>query len=455
MRDRKRLLAVAFAAASMLAGLSARAEGCGRSDVFEMADGMYFHVSSGLKAPACPQLARLLEAGPTPIVEEAPAPQPAPEIPPAPPSSAYPMRDAVGRARTMLQARIKELNDGKKPEIVSSYDIWVDITLAVWNEKTGEIRLIEAKKSGFKIDAPVPVSVKRNNGVNSEFILDDPEDIAVGVRYPIFKDVTVTKRKPRYELHDVVYAPYSKRLHAPETVAWGRETLDADVKEAYDAYRAAGIRSRAFPDRLLVDVIKPEQLEAIAIIEHLSEGSLLGSNARSVMESVYVVLGANQDDAYAYSRSSMGAKGIFQFIPSTYKLMAARKELGLDPDFESGMAHPVNAIKAAVAYLDAELAGMPLAVKDLYYVNNDRVIEYLAAAYNGGGTRIRRAVKMWGDAWSEPHAAEIAALSKKKGSRSLAVTQMKNATLRDETISYVKKLRQTLVLLRPSPLAGL
>jgi hypothetical protein len=275
----------------------------------------------------------------------------------------------------------------------------------------------------------------------------------VGVRYPIFRNVTVSAKKPRYQLEDVVYVPYSAKLHTPEMVAWGKETLDANVLKAYADYRALGLRSRAFPDRLLVDVVTPEQLEAIAIIEHLSEGSLLGANGRLAMESVYVVLGANQDDAYAYSRSSAGAKGLFQFIPSTYKLMAARKELKLDPDFETGMATPVNAIKAAVAYLDAELAGMPLAVKDLFAVDRDRVIEYLAAAYNGGGTRIRRAVAMWGDAWSEPHAGEIAAASKRHGARSATVTKMKNATLRDETISYVKKLRQTLAMLRPSPLA--
>ena len=444
MRNRQRLIAAASVAASLLAGLPALAAGCGPG-IFEMADGMFFQPSTGRLVASCEQLLGT------------PAPAAAPEAPAsvtdAPARLTAPA--AVERARTMLLAHIKEENEGKKPDIVTTFDVWVDVTLAVWNTRTDEIRLIAMKKNGFGVRSPEPVKVKRNNGVNSEFLLEDEDDVVVGVRYPIFRNVTVNARKPRYELVDVHYVPYSSRLHTAEMVAWGKETLDANVKEAYDAYRAAGIRSRAFPDRLLVDVISKEQLETIAVIEHLSEGSLFGSNPRLAMESVFVVLGGNQDDAYAYSRSSMGAKGLFQFIPSTYKLMAARKELGLDPDFETGMADPVNAIKAAVAYLDAELAGMPLAVKDLYYVNNDRVIEYLAAAYNGGGTRIRRAVTMWGDAWSEPHDAEISALARKHGARSLTVTRAKNATLRDETITYVKKLRQTLTLMRPSPLASL
>lgn len=443
MRKRQRLIAAASVAAALLAGLPALAAGCGPG-IFEMADGMFFQPSTGRLAASCGQV-----LGTTPsTAPAAPAPEPVPVVQGT-------ARAAVERARTMLLAHIKEENEGRKPDIVTTYDVMVDVTLAVWNSKTDEIRLIEMKKNGFRVDAPVPVKVKRNNGVNSEFLLEDEDDIVVGVRYPIFRDVTVTARKPRYELVDVHYVPYSARLHTPEMVAWGQETLDANVKAAYDAYRAAGIRSRAFPDRLLVDVISKEQLETIAVIEHLSEGSLFGSNPRLAMESVFVVLAGNQDDAYAYSRSSMGAKGIFQFIPSTYKLMVARKDLGLDPDFETGMADPVNAIKAAVAYLDAELAGMPLAVKDLYYVNNDRVIEYLAAAYNGGGTRIRRAVMMWGDAWSDPHDAEIAALSRKYGAGSLNVLRAKNATLRAETITYVKKLRQSLSLMRPSPLASL
>lgn len=446
MRNRLAVIAATFAA-SLMGASAAHASDCGPG-IFQMADGRWYHFASGTSAYTCANLLNAIPAAP-----EAETPPEAPAAPEAAPAAAGTVRSAVERAKAMLAARIEELNAGKKPEIVATYDVWIDITLAVWDPGTDAVTLVEAKKNGFRIEAPIPIKVKRNNGVNSEFLLEDPDDVVVGVRYPIFRNVTVNAKKPRYQLEDVVYVPYSSKLHTPETVAWGKEMLDANVEKAYAEFRAMGLRSRAFPDRLLVDVITPEQLEAIAIIEHLSEGSLLGANGRLAMESVYVVLGANQDDAYAYSRSSAGAKGLFQFIPSTYKLMIARKELKLDPDFETGMATPVNAIKAAVAYLDAELAGMPLAVKDLFAVDRDRVIEYLAAAYNGGGTRIRRAVTMWGDAWSEPHAAEISAAARKHGASSLTVTRMKNATLRDETISYVKKLRQTLAMLRPSPLA--
>src|SRR5688572_25061060 len=260
MRKRQRLIAAASVAASLLAGLPALAAGCGPG-TFEMADGMFFQPSTGRVAASCDQH---MGTAPAPA-PAAPAPEPAPVV-------AGTARAAVERARTMLLAHIKEENEGRKPDVVTTFDVWVDVTLAVWNSRTDEIRLIEMKKNGFRVDAPEPVKVKRNNGVNSEFLLENEDDVVVGVRYPIFRNVTVSARKPRYELVDVHYVPYSARLHTPEMVAWGKETLDANVKEAYDAYRAAGIRSRAFPDRLLVDVISKEQLETIAVIEHLSEG---------------------------------------------------------------------------------------------------------------------------------------------------------------------------------------
>jgi hypothetical protein len=273
----------------------------------------------------------------------------------------------------------------------------------------------------------------------------------VAVKYPTFTDVSTSRRKKKYELHDVVYTPYAEAIHKPELVAYGRSTLETTIAAAFDAYRAAGVKSRAFPDRLLADVVDPQLVESIAIIEHLNTGSLNGDGAQTAMDSVFVTIGANQADAFDYARSTAGAMGLVQFIPSTYKLMAKRPELGLIQDFKTGMTDPVNAVKAEIAYLDAELANMPLSVKDLYYVDNDRVKEYLAAAYNAGGTRVRKAIAQWGDSWSDPHAAEIAAVAKKKGARSRSVTSLKNATLHAETVDYVKKMRRALTMLRPPP----
>ncbi|HJV32802.1 MAG TPA: transglycosylase SLT domain-containing protein, partial [Patescibacteria group bacterium] len=403
MRNRTRIIAAAAVVASFFGGFAARAAECGPG-ILEMADGMYYHLPSGLQDPSCTRL-KMKIASPQ---ESATAPAETPAVP-VPPSGELALQpsltSAILRARQMLQAAIDaDVAAKKKQPIVSSYDVWVDVTLAVWDSRTDEIALVHAGKSGTKLDvdpnADVGVSVRFNNGVNSQFAVDDGDKMVVAVRYPIFKDVTVKRRHPRYQLQDVVYTPYSDALRTPEVVALGRETLRRNIAEATEALRASGVRSRAFPDRLLVDVIDPKLLEAIAVIEHLGEASLLGPNAQAASESFYVIVAANQDDAYAYSRSSAGARGLVQFIPSTYALMTKRSDLGLIKDFEAGMSDPVNAIKAQMAYLDAELASMPASVKDLYAIDPSLVDEYLAAAYNGGGARVRKAIKAFGDAWA-------------------------------------------------------
>jgi len=483
MRNRTRLIVAAFAAASFFGAASAQAADCGPG-IFQMADGRYYHLSSGRLSDSCGSLLQSLGM---------PAPEEDATGTPSESANTFPLIDAVRRARQMLQAAIDaDVAAGKKQPVVTTYDTWVDVTLAVWNSRTDEISLIHAGKNGAKLDvdegADVGIDVRFSNGVNTHFALDDGDKIVVAVRYPIFKDISVSKRKPRYQLQDVVYSPFSEPLRTPEIVALGQATLRANIEEAMSQYRAAGIMSRAFRDRLLVDVIDPELLEAIAVIEHLGEKAVLSDPERA-SGSFYAIVATNEDDAYAYSRSSAGARGLVQFIPSTYALMVKRSELGLIKDFEDGMSDPVNAIKAQIAYLDAELASMPISVKDLYAVDRWRVDEYLAAAYNGGGARVRKAIAAFGDEWSADPAAQKASLQKQydklfaeaealkkkiyaeddpavwkpmqkrlnasraeRAQVTAKLNGLKSSALRTETAIYVQKLRAIIKLLRPPPL---
>ncbi len=404
MRKRFAIAIATFAAAFLGAG-TARAADCGPG-IFQMADGSWYHIASGTSAGTCVNLLNAIGAAPPAADPDSGTATPAPA-----PTPSGTLRSAVERGRAMIAERIAATKAAQpKPIQVASTEAWVDIALAVWDQATDQVALVPAgasfRKSGMQLDLHVPpgtldIDVLRTNGVNSHFVADKGAKVVVAVQSPIFKEKWITSKSRVYELEDVLYTPYSSSLHTPEMAAWGEATIDAMIAQAYADLRSLGIMSRAFPDRLMADVIDPKLVKAIAVIEHLSEASLSGASATKAEESFYVVMAGNQGDAYAYSRSSVGAKGLVQFIPSTYKAMAAKKELQLDPNFETGMTNPRNAIRAQIAYLDLELASMPASVKALVATDPARVDEYLAAAYNGGGPRVRNAIAKLGEDWSK------------------------------------------------------
>ncbi len=389
--------------------------------VLQMADGSYYHPASGQSSMSREELlAKVGAPANAPVVSFEPIP-----VPPADTR----LQDAITRGRALLQSRIDEAKKkGTKAKIVASPPSAVYVTLAVWEEATDKISKIVVRKQGMKVallssEVDTPVTVRRDNGVNSEY------NLRLGLK-TVAVDYTVAMIQPsgKYALEDVVYTPYSRLIHTPEIVAAGRKALDGMIDRAYEDLVARKVMSLTYRDRPLVDVIPKEFAKAIILIEHVSPAALVGTETpERAVEQMYVTVAVNGDAAYAYSRSPAGAKGMVQFIPTTYKSMTRFTGLGLDPNFETAMTKPVNAIKAEVAYLDTELASMPLSVRDLYNVDKFRVLEYLAAAYNGGGARVRTAIKYWGDGWSDQQATN---------------------SLRNETIQYIKKLRAAKDILR-------
>ncbi|MBI3627041.1 transglycosylase SLT domain-containing protein, partial [Candidatus Uhrbacteria bacterium] len=188
--------------------------------------------------------------------------------------------------------------------------------------------------------------------------------------------------------------------------------------------------------------------------------------------------------SFDFSISKAGARGLVQFIPSTYKLIGkSRPELDLIEDFAKGMTDHKNAIKAQVALLDSELQSMPDSVKKLYITDRSKAAEFLAAAYNGGSTRVRWAFEYWGNNWSQSHQTDLViaqsqvkttkseiTLLKKKIKKAVAkdlkalkkslqkaetvladanyrAALIKKKSLRQETVLYVTKLQRVYAML--------
>jgi hypothetical protein len=220
------------------------------------------------------------------------------------------------------------------------------------------------------------------------------------------------------------------------------------------------------PDRPFSDVVSPDLLRDLIIAEHVDPGLLRTHGLRGLAERVLVVLGANREEAYRWSRSSANARGLAQFIPSTYReVRAAYPTARLHAEFEAGMADHRNAVMAMILLLDKHLATvgpgrLGAAERDV-----------LAAAYNGGLDRATAALAHWGPDWAHgpgprlreieqslreieaklrrimpkkrraPRSAEVTRLARLKRDIQARYAALRRSSLAAETVTYLVKIR--------------
>lgn len=344
-----------------------------------------------------------------------------------------PVLNAIASGRSALEEMIRKDEEGRtEPRTETSDEDFRTVTLAIWNPTASEessIRYVTLLKKGTALraisDSISGISVARSNGINSEYRVKGGE-IVVAVRYPIYtEERKKTKKQPAlFSVRDVVYTPYAKVLHTPEMVSEGKKWLDERMTVVFDTLRAEGRRSRAFPDRLLADVMDHEFARLILLVEHVDTGAVEDDPYRQ-LENVLVTLAANKETSYRYSKSTAGALGLAQFMPSTYKSLAAKIDQKLIPNFELGMGDPENAIRATVIYLDYLLASLPASARAAYATERWMAIEYVAAAYNAGPARVAKAMKVWEENFNKDDRPHILSRSR----------------LKRETMEYVLKIR--------------
>jgi len=356
---------------------------------------------------------------------------------------------AVERGKNILQNQLDaDLKAHPEKQIAKTDTGFRKVWLAIWNPATDQIQTWDLLKSGIKLKLPEgapKIRVTQTNGLNSHFVVENGM-IVVGIRYPIYKEVRLSRKKVQYEIEEVVYTPYSDALAKPEMVAAGKRVLNVLVSRVYQEMQTDQVHSWAFPSQLVSDVVDPDVAKAIVVIEHADNASM-DKDPTGTVNRFFVTLAANADAAYAYSGSSAGALGLAQFIPSTYKkLVAQRPELHLMADFEDGMRDLHNAVKAQVGYLDVILAALPSTARAQYTnaAERQRVEEYMTAAYNGGPARVSRAMARWDEMWSKDPNNSITAL---RAQRKIALAQilaLKSKVKTETGASWRKQLKTQL-----------
>ncbi|MDP3697735.1 MAG: hypothetical protein Q8R55_07050 [Candidatus Taylorbacteria bacterium] len=193
---------------------------------------------------------------------------------------------------------------------------------------------------------------------------------------------------------DIVYSPYSEQLHREEIIQEGLNFLNENVTKAFSGLETLKVRSRAIPGKMVTETMTPAFVKNLFINEQSDPGSMLNSDdgGRRIAERVLIRLGLNKDLAFRYTYSSVGALGLGQIMPQTYKnIVHDYPEVSLIKDVGVGRTDVLNAIKASILVLDDHFAAVVNRAnqsnqgKKMLSRKTEKEIEDIRAAiYNGG-----------------------------------------------------------------------
>lgn len=295
----------------------------------------------------------------------------------------------IARARDLLERKkcgfqVVKKKKGKKNELGD-----FSILLAIENVKTRDIKVIRVHpRLGANSDGVV-VEPGKANGVNTKFTIVQPEHhVVLALRRPVRHGTT---------FKEVIYTPFSDGLDIPAVRDAGLEYLKNVLRDAKSDLVKRGVKPLSC-NTFLSD----ETSVALAIIEHIDPLKFESGKytPEKLIHETLVILGTNRQDAYCYSASKAGARGLFQFIPKTYKRMEQLyPQAGLNKDFIKGMEDHVNGAKASLLLFDADLRVVTNGKKDQLMDDSQALGRFLASAYNCGSGKTRNAMDRYGESW--------------------------------------------------------
>jgi hypothetical protein len=316
------------------------------------------------------------------------------------------IRDLVAEAKALLKdVELKFVFTGKgRRETLRGRPV----AFALWNESTTKWTVAHVEiprppirwKPGGK---PLPfrmltpnVTAEHVKGTGAERLMfafyKGGQPLKVyGRKFPVFDNALLDRRRWRAAVASakhIVYLPFTEDTLDPSFVQSGREFLLATANKAIAELRAANVPSIAFPGQLLADVVPPELITTLAVIEQTDDADYTRKQV-AAFEEVLSQYGLKREEAYRYSISRAGAVGAMQFTNrrgnGTYSYVVRRCPAArIDPNFERGATDLKNAMKAAICLFDIELARMSNETRSAYW-NNKRVMGiFPVAAYNGG-----------------------------------------------------------------------
>jgi len=336
----------------------------------------------------------------------------------------------LNHALTAVYKNVKNKKTGKTSKVISKYNLTdKDIALAILDPASGNIITTVGRQNGKTMvfqDPAVSVKLTYFNGVNSRFEVDRPANgMVLALKYLISPTENGSKAAIENSLYPAVYVPYSQNLNTPDVIAYGKNYLDGVITTV--AGQLYGLPSFAIPGQNITQAVPPAFIKSLVYAEHSDTTAILSGNAQGALDQMNILLALNGPDTYKYSVSNDGfaSRGIAQFVKSTYDSLVKRHpEAFLNKDYVVGMQDHVNSIKAMYLLLDDYAGDVRIKASQGFVAS--RVFDYGAASYNGGTTRVAKAVNAFGDSWNEDKSGQISALQSQVNSLSAQVKSLKS-----------------------------
>lgn len=260
-----------------------------------------------------------------------------------------------------------------------------DVLIAVEHISERNIKVIRLNKNSGEFTPGYTLDWEKFNGVNTNFIVSHPKGhIVLAIK-------RVVNEKKGFR--EVVYTPFSADLDLPFLRRRGWKYLHEKLEGAKVGLRERGVKSKSFPKELVSDIVPMDVAFKLVQIEHIDPARIKDEPIEALMNEVLVVIAANRGDAYRYSVSTAKARGLFQFIPRTYNSMYRKyPSAKLNKNFVAGMNDHLNAAEASLLLFDSDISALEKAERGQLRKNPKLMAQYLAAAYNGGSGRAKKAL---------------------------------------------------------------